>query len=52
VGKFTQPEDQMCVFTAFGIVGSTTGDRVDALVWLFTQLFPLIVRRYKPSRSK
>lgn len=30
VGSFPQLEDQMVVFTPFGIVGGTTGDRVDA----------------------
>ena len=33
-----------CVFYSFGIVGGTTGDRVDALVWGFSQLFPSIIR--------
>ena len=44
LGTWQELEDQMCVFTAFGIVGGTTGDRVDALVWAFSQLFPQIVR--------
>lgn len=44
VGSFTALEDQMCVFTPYGIIGGTTGDRVDALVWGFTQLFPAITR--------
>lgn len=43
VGSFPQLEDQMTVFTPFGIVGGTTGDRVDSLVHGLTQLFPSII---------
>ena len=45
VGAFPELEDQMVLFTAYGIEGDTTADRVDALVWAFTELFPRIVRR-------
>ena len=45
VGAFPDLEDQMVLFTAYGIEGDTTADRVDALVWAFTQLFPSIVNR-------
>jgi phage terminase large subunit-like protein len=51
-GSFPQLEDQMVVFTPFGIEGGTTGDRVDALVWALTQLFPGIVSfKEKPSEA-
>lgn len=43
VGAFAKLEDQMVVFTPFGMEGGTTGDRVDALVWALTNLFPHIV---------
>ena len=43
VGAFPGLEDQMVLFTPLGIAGETTGDRVDALVWGLTQLFPSIV---------
>ena len=43
VGAFPQLEDQMVVFTPFGIEGGTTADRVDALCWAVTHLFPSIV---------
>lgn len=43
VGAFPQLEDQMVVFTPFGIIGDTTADRVDALVWGLSQLFPQII---------
>ncbi len=45
VGAFPDLEDQMVLFTPFGIEGDTTADRVDALVWALTELFPHIVRR-------
>ena len=45
VGSFPQLEDQMVAFTSSGIVGDTTGDRVDAMVWAFSQLFPRLTRR-------
>jgi phage terminase large subunit-like protein len=45
IGTHAELEDQMVLFTANGIIGETTGDRVDALVWAFTELFPSIVNR-------
>lgn len=45
VGAHAALEDQMVLFTPLGIAGETTGDRVDALVWGLTQLFPSIVRK-------
>ena len=44
VGSFPALEDQMVLFTPMGIEGNTTADRVDALVWGLTELFPGIVR--------
>jgi phage terminase large subunit-like protein len=43
VGAFPQLEDQMVLFTPFGIDGIETADRTDALVWALTALFPHIV---------
>ena len=43
LGAFPELEDQMVLFTTSGIVGETTADRVDALVWAITQLFPSLV---------
>lgn len=45
IGTFTDLEDQMCLMTAGGFEGEGSPDRVDALVWGFTELFPRIVRR-------
>lgn len=47
VGAFASLEDQMVLFTPNGIEGDTTADRVDALVWALTELFPSIV--FRPS---
>ena len=53
VGAFPALEDQMVVFTPFGIEGGTTGDRVDALVWALTQLFPNIIYHVdKPATAQ
>lgn len=53
VGAFPQLEDQMVVFTPFGIEGGTTGDRVDALVWALTHLFPSIIyHAEKPATAQ
>lgn len=43
VGGFPMLEDQMVLFTTTGIIGETTADRVDALVWAITELFPSMV---------
>lgn len=55
VGSFPALEDQMVVFTPFGINPgdrgkTTTGDRVDALVWALTNLFPSIIH-YSPPKQ-
>ncbi len=44
VGTFQRLEDQMCQMTAGGYEGEGSPDRVDALVWGFTELFPTINR--------
>ncbi len=43
VGAFPVLEDQMCCFTNVGIEAGKLADRVDALVWGLTQLFPALV---------
>ena len=45
VGTFEELEDQMCKMTASGYDGDGSPDRVDALVWGFTELFPRIVSK-------
>lgn len=49
VREFTELEDQMCSFTT-GFDRKTAGyspDRVDALVWAFTELFPGLIEDRK-----
>ena len=45
VGSFPLLEDQMTQMTNAGFQGKGSPDRVDALVWGFTELFPSIVRK-------
>ena len=49
VGAFPELEDQMCLMTAGGYEGEGSPDRLDALVWAFTELFP---RLTKKTRSR
>jgi hypothetical protein len=39
IGTFKDLEDQMCLMTAAGYDGEGSPDRVDAMVWGFTELF-------------
>ena len=50
VGTFTELESQMVQMTAGGFEGEGSPDRVDALVWGMTHLFPKMVQR--PSAPK
>ena len=51
VGTFPELEDQMCQMTAGGYSGDGSPDRVDAMVWGFTHLFPKMVQRpSKPAK--
>lgn len=50
VGTHAKLEDQMVAFTSTGIVGGTTGDRVDALVWALTELFPRMTRKHPGAK--
>lgn len=49
VGTFPELEMQMCQMTAGGYRGEGSPDRVDALVWGLTQLFPTIIK--VPTKS-
>lgn len=49
VGTFASLEDEMVNFGPNGMAGDASPDRVDALVWALTQLFPLITRTIKPQ---
>ena len=45
VGSFPQLETQMTQMTTFGYEGAGSPDRVDALVWAMTDLFPSMVSK-------
>ncbi len=47
-GVFPELEDQMCLMTAGGFEGDGSPDRVDALVWGFTELFPSLTTKAGP----
>ena len=49
VGAFPKLEAQQCLITAAGYEGEGSPDRVDALVWGFTELFPKMIRRTQPK---
>lgn len=45
VGGFPELEDQMVLMTNSGFTGERSPDRLDALVWAMTELFPQMTRR-------
>ncbi len=47
VGLFPELEDQMCAMLASGYSGLKSPDRLDALVWALTDLFPSITNQMK-----
>jgi phage terminase large subunit-like protein len=48
VGSFPDLEDQLCTW----LPGGTSPDRLDALVWAFTELFDLTEREEPPKSAK
>ena len=52
VGTFERLESQMCQITAGGYEGDGSPDRVDAMVWGFTELFPAINRAKAKPRER
>lgn len=49
VGSFPALEDQMTLMTAQGYLGDRSPDRLDALVWAMTELFPAMIRPERPK---
>lgn len=49
VGIFAELEDEMVLFGPNGLADGVSPDRVDALVWALTELFPQITRRVEDS---
>lgn len=52
VGTHERLETQMCQMTAGGFEGEGSPDRVDALVWGLTELFPTMLRGAPKPRPK
>lgn len=59
VGSYPELENQMTQMTQHGFEGQGSPDRLDAMVWAFTELFPDMVEKpskveaynYKPARG-
>jgi phage terminase large subunit-like protein len=51
VGTFASLEDEMVNFGPNGMVGEASPDRVDALVWALTELFPAMIRKVVKPKS-
>jgi len=49
VGAFPKLEAQLCLFTAEGYMGTGSPDRGDALVHMFAELFPKMIKRERPK---
>ncbi len=52
VGSFSALEQQMCMMTNAGYEGDGSPDRVDALVWGMTELFPSMASKPKKKRTQ
>lgn len=48
IGAFPKLEAEMCLTTAEGYCGDGSPNRMDAMVWLFSELFPKMTRRERP----
>lgn len=51
VGTFASLEDEMVNFGPNGMVGDASPDRVDALVWALTELFPVMTKKVAPKKA-
>src|SRR5882762_390398 len=51
VGTFAALEDEMVNFGPNGMVGELSPDRVDALVWAFSELFPTITKKIVEKKA-
>lgn len=50
VGTFASLEDEMVNFGPNGMSGDASPDRVDALVWALTELFPAMTKKVAPKK--
>jgi len=51
VGTFLELENEMCLTTAWGYAGKNSPNRMDALVWAMTELFPNLTPKRPPERK-
>jgi len=51
VGTFVDLENQLCKMTAGGYEGEGSPDRVDALVWAFSNLFSIMTKKKEMPRG-
>lgn len=49
-GTFLQLEEEMCAMTTHGYTGDGSPNRLDALVWALTELFPSVTRKEQPKK--
>lgn len=49
VGSFPELEDEMVSFGPNGMANGLSPDRLDALVWALTELFPQLIRKASPN---
>lgn len=52
VGAFAELEDQMVLMTPQGYLGDRSPDRLDALVWALTELFPAMIRPVRQEQKE
>jgi hypothetical protein len=50
-GRFPDLEDECCAMTTAGYTGTKSPNRLDAMVWGFTELFPKIIAQAKFENS-
>lgn len=51
VGRFQQLEDEMVAMTTAGYTGSKSPNRLDAMVWAITALFPKIIQQQRTEQQ-
>lgn len=51
VGQFAELEDEMVMFGPDGLAGGESPNRVDALVWALTSLFPTIIKKTETAKK-
>ena len=51
LGRFQQLEDEMVAMTTAGYTGSKSPNRLDAMVWAITELFPKIFQQQKQEQN-